>query len=512
MAEILTESYCERCGAKFTFESPAATSGPVTRARTFARGLRNYLTSDESLDDAIAEARREQDRQASGIQLRAFHDTFSFCFTCRQYTCRDCWNDSAGRCRTCVPMPDAPDPLDIKGLQAELTRLEEPAESESWVAERLEPLTVDVLSWPPVEPSGAEPTPEPTVAAVTAVEPEAGQEVSAPRETQVPVSAADLLPEAEAEPVPESEPVLTEAAAPEAGAIPPAAAFATEVEVGAAEPVGAEIEPTGPAAVQPAAQLVPAALAETVPVELPETVAATEPAGIAEPEPAMAAEEPEAEAAAWQVGPAAPKPFAPEALAPEPVAAGPEVERDAEGALEAERPAGAHAARELAFTAEPEAAAQAEPAAEALEAEPEAAAQAEPAAEAPAVEPAPEPAPAVQPTVPPAPAQVPIRQPRPPATGPAPWQVVAPDERPLPAPGRPEALPGDAAPRQMGWMLRRRDNPVPQVSPRITRSVWEESTRDLVAHTGSGIQACQGCGLPLSASARFCRRCGAQQV
>ena len=445
MAEILTESYCERCGAKFTFESPAATSGPVTRARTFARGLRNYLTSDESLDDAIAEARREQDRQASGIQLRAFHDTFSFCFTCRQYTCRDCWNEPAGRCRTCAPMPDAPDPLDMKGLQAELTRLEEPAESESWVAERLEPLSVDVLSWPSAEPSEAAPvTPQPAAAAMTALEPETAPEAIAP-----PVSAAAPLSATETEPVPEFAPVRSEAVAPEAEALPLAEALSADIDVvGAAEPAGAEIEASGPAAVQPTADLMPAELTDTVPAELPETAAVIAPAGAAEIEPVIAAEAPEAETAGSEIAPVAPESLAPDALA----------------------------------------------------------------AEAPAGEPTPEPAPAVQPTVPPAPPHVPIRQPRPPATGPAPWQVVAPDERPLPTPGGPEARPGDAAQRQMGWMLRRRDNPVPQVSPRITRSVWEESTRDLVAHTGSGIQACQGCGLPLSASARFCRRCGAQQV
>ena len=112
MSEILTESFCERCGAKFTFESAAPTGSPLTRARTLARGVRNYLTSDESLDEALAEARRERERQASGIQLQAFHDTFNFCFTCRQYTCRDCWNEAAGRCRTCAPMPDVPDPLE----------------------------------------------------------------------------------------------------------------------------------------------------------------------------------------------------------------------------------------------------------------------------------------------------------------------------------------------------------------------------------------------------------------
>ncbi len=488
MAEILTESYCERCGAKFTFESPAATTGPVTRARTFARGLRNYLTSDESLDEAIAEARREQDRQASGIQLKAFHDTFSFCFTCRQYTCRDCWNETAGRCRTCAPMPDAPDPLDLKGLQAELTRLEEPAESESWVAERLEPLTVDVLSWPSVEPSVPElpAAADQAVAGIAAADAATSTDAVALPETQVHVSPAGLRPETDADAVPEAAPILAEAMAPEAEAMAPeaeamapeaeamapeAAALAADVEEPRpAEPARVDSEATGTVAVEQAAELMPpeitpAGRAETAAVELAEAAIVLETGR--EPQAELAAA-PEAE---LEAVPGAAVPAEIESV----VAAGP---GDEAAAPEAEL----------------------------------AAAPAAPPAEAPAVEQVPAPAPAIQPAVPAAPPQVPIRQPRPPATGPAPWQVVAPDERRLPAPGQPEPEPGDAAQRQMGWMLRRRDNPVPQVSPRITRSVWEESTRDLVTHPGSGIQACQGCGLPLSASARFCRRCGAQQV
>jgi len=130
-----------------------------------------------------------------------------------------------------------------------------------------------------------------------------------------------------------------------------------------------------------------------------------------------------------------------------------------------------------------------------------------------------EPVPEIVPPQPIAPAgparlpQVPLRQPRPPVPGVMPWQVVAPDEAPHAAPSRPGAQPGGEAPhRQAGWLARRRENAQPQVSARITRSVWEESTRDLVAHTGSGIQACQACSLPLSATARFCRRCGSRQV
>jgi hypothetical protein len=47
------------------------------------------------------------------------------------------------------------------------------------------------------------------------------------------------------------------------------------------------------------------------------------------------------------------------------------------------------------------------------------------------------------------------------------------------------------------------------VSPAET--VWAASSRDVLNRPGSGVQACASCGLALSASARFCRRCGSQQ-
>ncbi len=283
MTEILTESYCERCGAKFTFESASAAGGPLTRARTLVRGLRNYVTSDESLDEALAEARREEQREASGLQLRAFHETFNFCFSCRQYTCRDCWNEGAGRCRSCAPLPDLPDPLELRGLPPELAPRP---------AAHLEPAPAEVPAWP----------------------------------------ARDL--------------VRSDGGATSAGEMP-----------------------------------------------------------------------------ARPPQPAAPLPWS----------------------------------------------------------------------------------------------RVPVRPPQPPAQAPAPWQIVAPDEPPA-APAGPAAQPGGARERPVapaspiGWMLRHPENAQPQVSPRVTRSVWEESTRDIVSRPGSGVQACQGCGLPLSASARFCRRCGARQI
>jgi len=44
-------------------------------------------------------------------------------------------------------------------------------------------------------------------------------------------------------------------------------------------------------------------------------------------------------------------------------------------------------------------------------------------------------------------------------------------------------------------------------------SFWEASAREVAgAHSQIGVQACGECGLSLSASARFCRRCGTRQA
>src|SRR5439155_1662544 len=51
----------------------------------------------------FADARSDEEREITGQRLDAFHKTFNFCMTCRQYTCGNCWNDVENRCLTCVP-------------------------------------------------------------------------------------------------------------------------------------------------------------------------------------------------------------------------------------------------------------------------------------------------------------------------------------------------------------------------------------------------------------------------
>jgi hypothetical protein len=104
MPEILTESFCERCGTRYTFESAAPKTAKLKGVKVIGRGLRNFVMSDDtSLDEAMAAARSETDREVTSQQLDAFHKTFNFCMTCRQYTCGNCWNEVEGRCLSCAP-------------------------------------------------------------------------------------------------------------------------------------------------------------------------------------------------------------------------------------------------------------------------------------------------------------------------------------------------------------------------------------------------------------------------
>jgi ribosomal protein L40E len=108
LAETLTESFCERCGTRYEFEAPTRLS-PVRRTRGLFGGLKNYLTSQDSLSEAMGDAMRTEEEALAAAQLDAFHESFNFCIGCRQYTCVACWNDDAGRCRSCAPIAGTDD-------------------------------------------------------------------------------------------------------------------------------------------------------------------------------------------------------------------------------------------------------------------------------------------------------------------------------------------------------------------------------------------------------------------
>ena len=89
---------------------------------------------------------------------------------------------------------------------------------------------------------------------------------------------------------------------------------------------------------------------------------------------------------------------------------------------------------------------------------------------------------------------------------PAAWPPRSPVYQPPPAgPAGPAPTPGQ--PGQPSWPT----VPPAAFSVPAAQAVWEESSLGVISRPGSGVQACVSCGLPLSATARFCRRCGSRQ-
>ncbi|MEA2548326.1 MAG: hypothetical protein QOE42_924, partial [Chloroflexota bacterium] len=140
MPEILTESFCERCGTRYTFESAAPRkTRRIGQLKTLSKGMKNWVMSDDtSLDEAMAAARNDDDRELTSHQLDAFHATFNFCMTCRQYTCGNCWNAAEGRCLTCAPH-----------LGQEILAAPFPDQA------AFEPVRIEAEAWPEIDLSAA---------------------------------------------------------------------------------------------------------------------------------------------------------------------------------------------------------------------------------------------------------------------------------------------------------------------------------------------------------------------
>jgi hypothetical protein len=163
MPETLTESFCERCGTRYTFESVAQpTQKRLGKFKVLSKGLKNFVMDDAvALDEALAQARTDEERTVVSQQLDAFHDTFNFCMSCRQYTCANCWNDVEGRCQTCAPLVGADS----------VNQTASPGKSRATKgAKRPTAPSIDDLAWPTTDlrrfdQAGAtEPAPNPTAA------------------------------------------------------------------------------------------------------------------------------------------------------------------------------------------------------------------------------------------------------------------------------------------------------------------------------------------------------------
>jgi len=434
MPEALTESFCERCGTRYEFPAPAKLS-TLRKTRGLVSGFKNYIMSQDALSDTIEDAMRSEEEVLAAHQLEAFHAAFNFCINCRQYACTNCWNESAGRCRTCVPIPGVDDlddrmeaayMADHRAMHADAVAVTTGADE---IARRL-----DVDAWPESD--------LPEVAATNGHEP-----MEWPDDSLTPAASAEVEP----------EPV---GYAPAAGLEP--------------QPVAAEAE---------------------TPAEI-------------EPQPVAAEAEPELHPIlSWEED--AEITFVPsiEEELPEPQAVWVTAEAGAEEELE---PALAEAEQELETAAphlEPE-----------LEPEPVAAEVVE------------EPTPLPLPT--------PIRPPH--KIRPISETIIhIPRAQPLPPAAEPAAIDEDAlaARRAQLDVLGIEDPGMGQVGPArnvlpyrssgaavspselVQRTLggspalWDASAREVAsARSAVAVQNCGSSGLSLSASARFCRRCGQRQA
>ena len=471
MAETLTESFCERCGTRYEFQAPTRLN-PLLKTRGFIGGLRNYLTSQDALSDAMGDAMRSEEGNLASAQLEAFHESFNFCIDCRQYTCLNCWNDDAGRCRNCAPIPGTDDLAER--LAASAVAAPPAPEAEPALAEVETQRRPGLDAWP----SSDLPTDAAVASSADPAEPwPAGQAFPAgpDREPERVFAETDIdpLPEPVAaswEPHIEPELVVAEA---EQEAI--VAEHEPEPDIPLVEPVAAEVEPE-PEPVVADAETEP----EPEQILPPLRVVAWDDdrAYLVEPEPIVAAE-PEAVAADT-----APEPVADE-IAAEPVAA------------------------EMPTEVEPEPVA--------TEAEPEPViAVVGPERDQPAPRMAP-----ISDTI----LHFPAR--------PAPRTPAAEDDR---ASAAADSLELAARRAQLdllglgdpdeGPLAPDRSQPQPYRSrgaaatqAEVARqaalggSFWEASAREVAGAVGQvGVQSCGQCGLSLSANARFCRRCGTLQA
>jgi hypothetical protein len=522
MPEILTESFCERCGTRYTFESAAPhKTRRLGQFRTLSKGLKNYVMSDDtSMDEAMAAARSDEEREATSQQLDAFHATFSFCMNCRQYTCANCWNQTEGRCLTCSPLlgremlpgpfrdesPYEPAPIaanawptaDLhagngKGVEAELAA-EQARAAEQAAAIEAESRPVEVRrASAAVEPSKS-PAPD------LATNPDEDR-YSVPSFLRAAVAKADGSGDAAAA---AAKPAVEPVSVGEDVTMPEPIAAAGAVE---AEPVAASSRTTPDAAEAGVDELAESLSRRTSALFGKFRPGQNIDAELAEYEAGLLSAETDTEAGE------------PETAA---VASPAEV---AEPVLELEAEPIAAASAIVPGTAEagPELAAESEPVAVSPEPEPEPVAAAEAASQpepiAAAAEPEPEPVAAE------APREDRIEQPT--------WRIFAPDQTAPPAtppapvgptPAAPPPPPPPAASNEPQWPGPSPIEDSPSMALLANRSrassdaLWAASAQKVLAAptTGpalaiAGVQPCSNCGLSLSATARFCRRCGTRQ-
>lgn len=467
MPEALTESFCERCGTRYQLTAPTRLN-PLRRTRGVVSGLRNYILSQDGLADSVGDGLRAEEDALNARQLDAFHAAFNFCIECRQYTCLACWNDAAGRCRSCAPVAEAPDDLGVAagaGASGPLDTAATIAAAESsgeWSTEAGLP----AAAWPSADlralaaGNGVART-DPVGGEVPSVADQPGSGAPA-EEGEVPWYEREAL---WVEPTVTGDPVTVEPVLPAARVLEPASGDVPPEELVASRaPVDDESRAAADTLPPPEPVLRLLSWDDDVRFELePEPIAAVEAAP--EPEPIAAAAE------------AAPEPE------PEPIAAAAESEVEtavepmplAPAAPRAEPPRPITPIRETILHFPPQ----------------RTAAEEAPSSRTPA-----------------APSELdPVAAAR----------RAQLDDLGLGDPGRapildrPQVLPYRSS--GAGVHPAELAAAVSAAASIASRSFWDASARQVASAAAAvGVQNCGQCGLQLSASARFCRRCGTRQA
>ena len=257
MPEALTESFCERCGTRYEFTAPTELNR-MAKTRGLISGLKNYIMSQDALGDAVGDAMRSEEEALAAQQLEAFHESFNFCINCRQYTCLNCWNDDAGRCRTCVPIAGTDDLLERfeHSFHAQHPEIAEAAAAEAMAQADIN-RRLGLETWPtedlahapsngtePAWPDGeVEPAPEPMLAE-SPVEPEPEPMTADAAMAAAAIDGTDAYPPLRVVSWEDDTAIALEAemepAVAEAEAEPEAAVAEAEAEP---EPAAAEVEP-----------------------------------------------------------------------------------------------------------------------------------------------------------------------------------------------------------------------------------------------------------------------------
>jgi hypothetical protein len=95
MTDTVLQSFCERCGTRYTFAEPQEAKPEGGRSKLGRFGRR----APEPQGDSDGKPSVSTTLPSSDH----FKGTFHFCLDCRQYTCVNCWNPAKGGCISCHP-------------------------------------------------------------------------------------------------------------------------------------------------------------------------------------------------------------------------------------------------------------------------------------------------------------------------------------------------------------------------------------------------------------------------